>query len=158
MPLNPADNIEDEHEANVKGDRVSKFSVANWCSYTNTKASIVNAGEPGHVFAGKYEAFSVRRSFQMIGVYIIDGLSPTPELARKMQPQSKERTHGNDFIAQHIGPGYQQMYRTFRHFFACPDPLTNPPPAHECPNYKVDEFHRWLLQTSAPTRIPKHLL
>ena len=104
----------------------------------------MNAGEPGHIFAGKYKPFSVRRTFQMIGVYIIDGLSPTPELTRKMKPQSKERTHGNDFIAQHIGPGYQQMYRTFRHFFACQDPLTNPPPAHECPNYKVDEFHRWL--------------
>ena len=80
----------------------------------------------------------------MIGVYIIDGLSPTPELTQKMQPQSKERTHGNDFIAQHIGTGYQQMYRTFRHFFACQDPLTNPPPAHECPNYKVDELYWWL--------------
>ena len=144
MPLTPADNLEDAYAANVKGDRVSKFSVANWCSYTNTKASIVNAGEPGHIFSGKYKPFSIRGFFQMIGVYIVDGLSPTPELTRKMQPQSKERTHGNDFIAQHIGTGYQQMYCTFQNFFACQDPLTTPPPAQECPNYKVDEFLRWL--------------
>jgi hypothetical protein len=29
MPLTPADNKEDTYEVNVKGDRVSKFSVAN---------------------------------------------------------------------------------------------------------------------------------
>ena len=39
---------------------------------------------------------------------------------------------------------YQQRHRSFRHFFACQDPLLTPPPKEQCPNFKVDEFFRWL--------------
>jgi hypothetical protein len=40
--------------------------------------------------------------------------------------------------------GYQQKHRSFQHFFACPDPLLTPPHKDQCPNFKVDEFLRWL--------------
>ena len=60
-----------------------------------------------------------------------------------MQPQSKERTHGNNFIASCIGVGYEQKYRTFRHFFGTQYLLMAPPPKAQCPNFKVDEFFRW---------------
>jgi hypothetical protein len=80
----------------------------------------------------------------MLGVYIIDGLAPSPQLVQKMQPQSKQPTHGNDKVASAIGTGYQQKHRSFRHFFACQDPLMTSPPKEQCPNFKVDEFFRWL--------------
>ena len=81
-----------------------------------------------------------------MGAMILDGLSPSPQLAWKLQPQSKECVHGNDFIADAIGTGHQQLNRTFRCFFACQDPLNlkTPPPKKECPNVKVDEWFRWL--------------
>ncbi len=80
----------------------------------------------------------------MIGVYLLDGLSPSPWLIQKMQLQIKQPTHGNDFIASSIGPGYNQLYQSFHHFFACQDPLTVPQPKDKCPNFKVDEFFWWL--------------
>ncbi len=72
------------------------------------------------------------------------GFSLSPRLIQKMQPQTKQPTHGNDFIASSIGPGYNQLYKSFHHFFACQDALTVPPPKDECPNFKVDEFFQWL--------------
>ena len=128
MPQTPADNKEDPALPNVEGDKTAKFAVSNWTAHSNAKAMLNNAGRTGHIFAGKYKPFTNADIFQMLGVYILDGLAPSPQLQQKMQPQSKEPTHGNDKIASVIGMGYQQKYRSFRHFFACQDPLTMPPP------------------------------
>ena len=54
-----------------------------------------------------------------MGVYIIDGLSPSPRFVQNMQHQMKQHTHGNYFIAQVVGAGYQKLHRYFRHFFGC---------------------------------------
>ena len=143
MPMFPEDNLEDPLKANVKGDGVSKFSVSQWAAYSNTKATLANAGQKGHIFEGKFKPFTPHDIMKVIGVYVIDGLAPLPQLTLKMQPHSVQRTHGNDFIAKSIGSGYQQLQRSFRHFFGCQDPLTVPPPKEKCPNVKVDELFRW---------------
>ena len=80
----------------------------------------------------------------MLGVYIIDGITPSPQLTWKMQDQERQPTHGNDRIAAVIGPCWQQKHRSFRHFFATQDPMMTPPPKKQCPNFKVDELFRWL--------------
>jgi len=144
MPMTPEDNLEDPSVANVKGDHRTKFAVSNWTAYSNTKAMLCNAGDEGHIFAGKHCPFKNQDIMTMLGVYIIDGLAPSPQLVQKMQPQSKSPTHGNDRIAEALGPGYQQKHRSFRHFFATQDPLIIPPSKEKCPNFKVDEFFRWL--------------
>ncbi len=92
------------------------------------KAMMCNTGEPGHIFAGKFKPFKNEDILQMIGVYIIDGLAPSLQLIQKMQPQEKQPTHSNDRIASVIRPGWQQKHWSFRHFFACQDPLMTPPP------------------------------
>ena len=81
---------------------------------------------------------------QMIGLYILDRIAPSPQVEQKMQPQSKQWTHGNDFVSSSIGKGYQQKLRQFCHFFGTQDPLMTPPKKDECPNFKVDEFFWWL--------------
>jgi hypothetical protein len=144
MPLTPEMNKEDPAAVNVKGDHHTKFAVSNWTSYSNTKATMSGAGEEGNIFAGKHCQFSNQDIVSMIGVYILDGLAPSPQLTHKMQPQSKHPTHGNDQIAVAIGPGFQQKHQSFRHFFACQDPLMSSPAKDKCPNFKVDEFFRWL--------------
>jgi hypothetical protein len=144
MPLTPDMNQEDPAAANVKGDRTTKFAVSNWTGYSNAKAMLCNAGERGHIFAGKFKPFKNEDILQMLAVYIIDGLAPSPQIVQKMQDQERQPTHGNDRIAAVIGPGWQQKYRSFRHFFATQDPLTTPPPKKQCPNFKVDELFRWL--------------
>ena len=127
MPLTPDAHLEDPAVANVKGDKTTKFAVSNWTTYSNTKAMLNNAGEEGHIFEGKYKLFTNKDIIAMLGVYIIDGLAPSPQLTMKMQPQSKQPTHGNNKVTSAIGTGYQQKHRSFRHFFACQDPLLTPP-------------------------------
>ena len=103
LPMSPTDSLEDPLKANVKGDRKSKFSVSNWATYSTMKGTMNNAGEEGHIFAGKYQPFKTEDIMQMVGVYIIDGLAPSPRLVQKMQAQSKQHSHGNGFIAKFIG-------------------------------------------------------
>jgi hypothetical protein len=144
MPMTPAMNQEDPAVANVKGDKTTVFAVSNWTAYSNTKAIMCNAGEPGSIYAGKFKPFKNEDISAMLGVYIIDGLTPSPQLTWKMQDQERQPTHGNDRITAVIGPGWQQKHRSFRHFFATQDPMMTPPPKKQCPNFKVDELFRWL--------------
>ena len=81
--------------------------MSNWTSYTNMKASIANAGEGGHIFVGQYKPFKNNDLAQIVGVYIMDVLAPSHQLIYNMQPQSKQQTHGNNFISKCIGPWYE---------------------------------------------------
>jgi hypothetical protein len=73
--------------------------------YSNTKAMLNGAHEEGHIFAGKHRPFTNRDIFSMLGVYILVGLAPPPQLVQKMQPQSKQPTHGNERVAAAFGMG-----------------------------------------------------
>jgi hypothetical protein len=108
MPLMTDDNKEVPSMANVKGDRRTKFAISNWTAHSNTNAMLNGAGEQGHIFAGKHRQFINQDIVTMLGVYIIDGLAPSPQLLQKMQPQSKSPIHGNNRIADALDPGYQQ--------------------------------------------------
>ncbi len=82
----PEHNLENEREANVKGDQETKFAILNFTIYSNLKAVMCNAGEEGHIFAGKFEPFKNADILKMLGVHLLDGLSPSPQLTKKMQP------------------------------------------------------------------------
>jgi hypothetical protein len=110
MPMTPDMNCEDAAAANVKGDRTTKFAVSNWTGYSNAKAMLCKAGDPGHIFAGKFKPFKNEDIMQMLAVYIIDRLAPSPQLVQKMQDQEHQPTHGNDRIVAVIGPGWQQKH------------------------------------------------
>jgi hypothetical protein len=137
VPMTQEMNLEDPAAANVKGDK-TKFSVANWTAYSNAKAVMCNSGEPGSIYARKFKPFKNDNISAMLGVYIIDGLTPSPQLMWKMQDQERQPTHGNNRIAAVIGPGWQQKHRSFRHYFATQDPMMVPPLKTQCPNFKVD--------------------
>jgi hypothetical protein len=133
MPLTPDMNREDLGVANIKGNKTTKFAISNWTAYSKIKAKMCNAGETGHIFAGKFKPFKNEDILHMIGVYIIDDLAPSLQLVPKMQPQEKQPTQGNNRIASVIGPGWQQKHWLFWHFFACQDPpLMTPPPKPQC--------------------------
>ena len=140
LPLTQKGNLEEIQDIDVKGDGISKFSVSNWTSYTNAKAMLSRAGEKGHIYKDKWKDFNDDDIRKFLGTLVIDGLAPLPRLATKMQPQSKGRTQGNNFIAGRIGPNAELKYKLFRHFFGCQDLLSIPPEKAKCPNYKVDEF------------------
>ena len=145
LPVLPEWNLEDAKLANVKNDHgKTKFSISNWVTYSNMKAMNVNAGEKGHIYEGRHKPFALSTIMGMMGTYVLDGLSPSPQLVWKMRPQSVDSTQGNDFIARCMGSDYHQTMKSFRAFFGTQDPMMHPPPKDECPNFKCDEFFRWL--------------
>jgi hypothetical protein len=88
MPLTPNMNCEDLGVANVKGDKTTKFSISNRNANSNTEAMLCNAGEPGHILAGKFKPFKNKDILQMIGVYIIDG--PAPSAGKAAHPRQQQ--------------------------------------------------------------------
>lgn len=62
------DNLEDAQAAAVKGNETSKFAISNWTAYSNAKKMLCNAGEEGHIYAGKFEPFKKFHFLSMIGV------------------------------------------------------------------------------------------
>jgi hypothetical protein len=48
-----------------------------------SQSAIVNAGEPDHIFAGKFKQFSPSDIMKMMGIMLIDGLSPSPQLTSR---------------------------------------------------------------------------
>mmetsp|Transcript_14413 Transcript_14413/g.30257 ORF Transcript_14413/g.30257 Transcript_14413/m.30257 type:complete len:556 (-) Transcript_14413:739-2406(-) len=142
LPLTPSDNLESIEDVDVKGDKRTKFSVSNWTSYTNMKATI--AGERGHSVTGRWTNMTNDDVRRFLGVIILDGLNPSPEMTAKFRSQSQDLIQGNDFIHNNCGPDASRRYEMFRHYFGAQDPITSPPPRAECPNYKVHEFFNWL--------------
>lgn len=140
LPMFPYDNLEDVKDIDVTNDGKTKFSISMWTGYTNKKASFENAGEPGHIYAGKWKDFTTKEIATIIGTYILDSVNPSPRLSQKMQPQSRDKTQGNDFISRNVGSNPELCHKLFRHFFGCQDPTTIPPKKEDCPNFKVDSF------------------
>ncbi len=144
LPLTGRDNLELIDNIDVKNDKRTKFLVANWTAYTNCKARIANAGEFGSPFAGRWRDLSNDDVRQFLGVIMMDGLIPSPQMLRKFQSQEQDPVQGNNFIHRNCGADAKQRYHMFKHYFGVQDPLTTPPPCEKCPNYKVNEFFTWL--------------
>ncbi len=98
LPLTPKDNMELLEDVDVKGDWRTKFSVANWTAYTNTKAKIANAGEWGHKFVGQWTDVTNDDVQQFLGFIMMDGLNPSLYMIQNFWLQEQDTVQRNDFI------------------------------------------------------------
>ncbi len=57
--------------------------IAEATIYSNLMAVMCNAGEEGCIFANKFHLFENADIAEMLGMYVLDGLSPLPQLAKK---------------------------------------------------------------------------
>ena len=121
----------------------NQLSMSLLTSYTNMKAQLANAG-PGGACYPDWKDFSVDEIRQHIGLYVWNGLSPSPRLEMKLQPQHVDRIHGNDFIVQHMGRNAVRRHKHFRAFFACQDPRIHPPNRKASPMWKVNTLLKWM--------------
>jgi hypothetical protein len=55
------------------------ISFNDWCSFTNKKAELQNAGEHGGIYP-EWKRFSPEEIKRFIGLYLLNGLCPTPQL------------------------------------------------------------------------------
>ena len=137
IPFTLANNKYNADLADVKGDKKTKFAFLDWTAYSNVKGMLVNTGTAGCIYGGKHEQFTNESIMRQMGAMIMDGLVHSPEVMRKMKPQSANQTYRNNFNASLMGSNYHQAHKSFRAFFTYQEPLSQAEDSKLCPNYKV---------------------
>ena len=131
------------------------FSMESCLSWTNTKARMQNAG-----LGGKYpdfEDFTLDELMQHTSLYLLQGLSPSPQIEMKFKSQLEDPVNGNDLVHQIFGGKSGKAMRRHKHFkcfFACVDPLIQIPSRDTHPNWKI---HPLLKHINAVSQKAVHL-
>ena len=108
-------------------------SIAEFTSSTNKKAILSNAGQKGEQYA-HFQPFSVDEAMKHLDVYMINGVSPSPQVAFKFESQSLNSTNDNDICYESLGSNAQKRHRDFEKYFAVQDPIKIVPPRKAHPN------------------------
>ena len=99
-------------------------SIAYFTSFTNKKAYMYNEGS-GVTQYPEFKEFSVDEIMQYLGVYILNGLSPSSQVKMKFYLQKKNPTNGSDFCYNTYGSCERRGHKEFKAFFVVQYPLAN---------------------------------
>ena len=94
--------------------------------WTNIKARLAGAGEGGVCYR-EFFPFTIKELRQHVGLCIFHGISPSPRVYQKFQPQGKDNLHGNDFVYNSFGPNAERRHRHLNAFFALQNPAIETP-------------------------------
>jgi hypothetical protein len=119
------------------------LSIEQMTKWTNLKAALAGAGPDGTTYTD-YRPFTARETRQHLGLYIFNGLSPSPRVEMKFRPQTDDPVHGNDFVYQSFGPNAERRNKHFRSFFSCQNPTIDPPARSKFPNWKIRPLLTWM--------------
>ena len=107
----------------------------------------MNAGKGGTLYP-HYNPFTVDEVMKHIGIYIWNGLSPSPQIDMKFQSSQISEVNGFDFLSQKFGPRAALRHREFKAFFTTVDPALPNPPRISHSNWKVAKFFRHTIKIS----------
>eukprot|EP00957_Ditylum_brightwellii_P167469 12748706-Ditylum_brightwellii.AAC.1 len=77
------------------------FCVAEWTTFLNLNAALYNAGNMTYK---RFTNFTPEEIEKHIGVYILNGPSPSPDIKMKFRQQKNEQVNGNDAIHHALEP------------------------------------------------------
>jgi len=128
------------------------FSMEKVLSWTNLRALIDNAS-----LGGKYKdftQFTLEELMRHVGLYLLQGLSPSPQIEMKFTSQHEDPVNGNDFVHTSFGGNVSRSRRRHRHFksfFCSVDPRIPVPSRETHPNWKVQPLlkHMGLVSKTA---------
>ena len=115
-----------------------QFSMESCLSWTNTKARIQNAGLGG--MYSDYVDFTLDELMKHTALYLLQGLSPSPQVEMKFKSSVEDPINGNDLVHRAFGAKSSLSVRRHKHFkafFACVDPLIPTPSRETHPNWKI---------------------
>ena len=70
----------------------------------------------------KYTMFTVEEPMQHIGVYMANGLNPSPLVNQKLRRQTQEPIQSCDLIANALGPSAEIHHKQFQRYLILNDP------------------------------------
>ena len=74
--------------------------VAQWETFTNIKAGHQHAGQRSGPYEGKGKDFSPYELKKNLGIYILQGISPYPQVHMKFKTKEADEINGCDFISR----------------------------------------------------------
>jgi hypothetical protein len=93
----------------------SMVSISDWTSYMNTRAILSNSGHKKHIYPD-FTPYSPQEVKQFIGLYILQGLSPSPQVRQKFKPHHEDFVNGNDLCYQVFGKKGERRHKHFKTF------------------------------------------
>ena len=117
------------------------LSIELITKWTNTKAIMNGAGDT--TYPG-FKQFTREEIHRHIGLYILQGVTPSPQVELKFLSQSHDPIHGNDFVNNAFGCNAVKRHKQFKAFFALQNPCIQTPPREDFPNWKVRPLISWI--------------
>ena len=74
----------------------SKACFEQWAKHTDHKATLMNVGPT-------FMPFTKKEIKQFLGLFVMQGLSPSPQINQKIKPQVKDLVNGNDLFHNAFG-------------------------------------------------------
>ena len=121
--------------------REQMISLNQLKKFTNTKALLAGAGD---TLYPEFTPFTTKEIQQHLGLYILNGLSPSPRVEYKFSSQHLDEVHGKDFVFKNFGMNAERRHRHFKAFFSIQDPLIEPPERKKFPNWKIRPLLKWM--------------
>jgi hypothetical protein len=119
--------------------------IDQWVRYLNLKAALAQAGS---LIYPDFIPFKTEEFKKHIGLFILNGLSPSPQISQKLKSQKEDPVNGSDICCDSFGPNAERRHKHFRCFFAVQNPLVATPSTKTHPNHKVDPFLHWMQTVS----------
>ena len=117
----------------------SYLSISDLVQWTNLKAMVSNAGTDECY--KDFTQFTPKEVKQHLGLYILNGLSPSPNMDLKFDRD--DAANYNNFVCTNVRNGVRR-HRMFRAFFACQDPRKNVPAGAASPLFKLLPLINWM--------------
>ena len=85
------------------------------------KAMLSNEGSGGTIYKD-FTPFTTFELMKHVGVYFLNGVSPSPRVEMKMKPQTMDPFNGNGMDYNSMRSNAERRHRHFKCFFAIQDP------------------------------------
>ena len=100
---------------------------ARFDAVDESKATYNGAGKGGTIYKD-FVDFTVEELMQHLGLYVLNGISPCPQVEMKFKSASVDPTNGSDLCFGSFGANAERRQKRFKCFLAACDPITPTPP------------------------------
>ena len=118
----------------------SKLSIQDLTKWTNQKGLLEE----------EVLNFSSEELMTHIGLYVLQGVSPSPQIEMKFCSQHEDPVNGNDLCCRVFGGKSkgEKRHWQFKKFFACVDPIVPTPLVKNSSNWKIEKLVKQILHIS----------
>jgi hypothetical protein len=86
---------EEWEQAHKPMDPKHVVSITDWCTFFNTKVLMMNGGQQVGIYP-EFTLFSPNEIKNVLGLYLQNGLNPSPHSKLKFKPQNVDPINGSD--------------------------------------------------------------